>query len=192
MTPWPATERPRRAAVSAFGFSGTNAHVIVERCHRNSGRVRSRRPGTAALSARTPAALDTLAATLADWLEATPCSVADVGLTLATRRTVFANRRAVVGATPAELAARLRNVAPPQSSPPLGDPTRGKLEELARLWAEGGEIDWARLSRSSGARMTSLPGHPFQRQRYWPDPVVDEDRPPHTGAPPPIRGRTNR
>ncbi|WP_033287388.1 ketoacyl-synthetase C-terminal extension domain-containing protein, partial [Streptomyces sp. NRRL F-525] len=61
-TPWPETDHPRRAAVSSFGISGTNAHVIIEQAPpmdpspvEEAGAASD--PVAWVLSARTPAAL---------------------------------------------------------------------------------------------------------------------------------------
>jgi acyl transferase domain-containing protein len=180
LTSWPVTGRPRRAGVSSFGFSGTNAHVILQAAPAD-------RPTSGArseivvlpISARNVAALDEYAATLADWLTSAPRNLADVGYTLAVRRKEFAHRRAVVGATAAELASALRGGA---TAPKQDDRLRSRLTELSRLWTNGTSVDWARLYGSSGARVISMPGHPFQRQPHWSDPV----------APPTVAGPTDR
>ena len=113
-TAWPAGDRPRRAAVSSFGYSGTNAHVILE-AYAEERRPVSRwgpsdrhRPAEAdetphaprthrvlPLSGKSSAALRELAAKYLGFL--TPESpLADVAWTAGVGRSHFAYRAGVV------------------------------------------------------------------------------------------------
>ncbi|SCL26445.1 Acyl transferase domain-containing protein [Micromonospora pallida] len=59
-TPWPAVDRPRRAAVSSFGMSGTNTHLILEQpdpAPDRADRPALPVPGPVLLTGRTRAAL---------------------------------------------------------------------------------------------------------------------------------------
>ncbi|WTA85724.1 SDR family NAD(P)-dependent oxidoreductase [Streptomyces antimycoticus] len=104
--PWPETGRIRRAGVSAFGASGTNAHAIIEQAPEEEP------SGTSAegdapvgggavpwvLSAKTEPGLRAQAERLLARLSEDPeLSPADVGLSLATTRALFDHRAVVVG-----------------------------------------------------------------------------------------------
>ncbi|PKT67018.1 polyketide synthase, partial [Streptomyces populi] len=105
---WPRGERPRRAAVSSFGISGTNAHVILEEAPESletaeavetpevSGAGERLVPWV--VSGRTGAALraqaDRLAAFVNGHPEADPAAVAS---TLATGRAHLEHRAVVIG-----------------------------------------------------------------------------------------------
>ncbi|HEY8979960.1 MAG TPA: type I polyketide synthase, partial [Streptomyces sp.] len=115
---WEPGDRPRRAAVSSFGISGTNAHVIVEEAPRPEDLDESENEpapvGAPApvvpwvLSARSAAALREQAGRLAAW----PVSdVADAAWSLVASRAEFEHRAVVVGADHAELVAGLALVA---------------------------------------------------------------------------------
>ncbi|HET7695320.1 MAG TPA: SDR family NAD(P)-dependent oxidoreductase [Vicinamibacterales bacterium] len=97
LQPWTAGEgAPRRAGVSSFGFGGTNAHVILEEAPAAETSAPSRSHQLLVLSARTPTALESATARLADELQRQPLSIADAAYTLAVGRRPFAQRRAVV------------------------------------------------------------------------------------------------
>ncbi|BBC30131.1 Polyketide synthase [Streptomyces graminofaciens] len=117
-TPWPANDHPRRAGVSSFGASGTNAHAVleappaetealadveradVEDVAVEDAAVEAEAPNPVAwlLSAKGETALRAQAAALHTHLTDTPqARPLDVGLSLATGRSRFADRAVVVG-----------------------------------------------------------------------------------------------
>ncbi|MEV7045354.1 type I polyketide synthase, partial [Amycolatopsis sp. NPDC051061] len=100
---WPETGAPRRAGVSSFGVGGTNAHVVLEAAPASPPEESEapQGPTTWVLSARTAEALREQAGLLRKHV--TDQRPGDVGLALATARTAWEHRAAVVGGTVEDL-----------------------------------------------------------------------------------------
>ena len=134
--PWAPGRRPRRAAVSSFGISGTNAHLIVEEPPARPVAEPTAPPLDAVpwlVSAKSEAALADQASRLAAHVDADPELVPlDVGFELATKRAQFERRAAVVGQDRDQLAAGLAALAAGRTAPGLitGEPVAGKTAFL--------------------------------------------------------------
>jgi acyl transferase domain-containing protein/acyl-CoA synthetase (AMP-forming)/AMP-acid ligase II/acyl carrier protein len=106
---WPVSKR-RLAGVSAFGFGGTNAHVIVEEAPGQILPINEvERPvHVLALSAQSKTALQALAGRYVTWLTANQgASAADISFSANTGRAHFTHRLAVMATTTGQLRERL-------------------------------------------------------------------------------------
>ncbi|MBD9358029.1 type I polyketide synthase [Methylomonas albis] len=109
---WPATEKPRLAGVSSFGFSGSNVHVVLEGAPLEvapANEAAAERPlHLLCLSARTRDGLTAQAARYADYLGCVaPTALADVCYSANTSRSVFEYRLLIAAADPAEMRGKL-------------------------------------------------------------------------------------
>jgi acyl transferase domain-containing protein/NAD(P)-dependent dehydrogenase (short-subunit alcohol dehydrogenase family)/acyl carrier protein/SAM-dependent methyltransferase len=156
----------RRAAVSSFGFSGTNAHVVVEQ-HLSASDSRpspSIKPLPFLLSAHTPEALLAVRTELADWLRGDGLghSLADIALTLSSGRAALSVRWAVAAPSREALLRALDAEADATSDD-------GEWSELCALWRSGAGSAAAAALDALGGRRIQLPGYPFQHRRFWID-----------------------
>ncbi|GAB3888355.1 hypothetical protein GCM10029964_055870 [Kibdelosporangium lantanae] len=125
--PWPRSERTRRAGVSAFGFSGTNAHVILEEAGPSPDvtGVATMPVVPWVLSARTAAALRARAGDIASFADS--ATARDIGASLVTGKSTFTHRAVVLGRNTGELAAGSTALADDRPAPDVvsgvaGDP----------------------------------------------------------------------
>jgi acyl transferase domain-containing protein/acyl-CoA synthetase (AMP-forming)/AMP-acid ligase II/acyl carrier protein len=116
---WPHGERKRLAGVSAFGFGGTNAHVVVEEAPEPPhAETDAERPlHVIALSARDEKALRELAERYSAHANGHEDSVGDICHTANTGRQAFEHRLTAVCANRIELRDRLRAFSEGQSDP---------------------------------------------------------------------------
>ncbi|NVB40696.1 SDR family NAD(P)-dependent oxidoreductase [Pseudenhygromyxa sp. WMMC2535] len=200
LRPWPRrADAPRIAAISSFGFSGTNAHILVEEAPAPAPREprAAGEPQLILLSARTQTALAARLRSLLDLCqgpEAGALELADLAHTLHRGRVHMRWRIAWVVDDLDELRAQLsaalaqpscgRELAPPsQAQRGLFDKLgallassaldrgsrRGALVALADLYTSGLVCAWALLHDPASARRLRLPTYTFDERGYWLD-----------------------
>ncbi|WP_369182050.1 type I polyketide synthase [Streptomyces sp. Y1] len=143
---WPRGEQPRRAAVSSFGISGTNAHVILEEApaveQPDAAEPWPAGPVPWILSAKTAPALAAQAARLADAELDPRARPVDVARSLATGRAVLDHRAVVLAADHGAARRALRALADGQPSAALVTGTAGAARKVAFVFPGQGS-QWA-------------------------------------------------
>ena len=198
MVDWPRhPERPPGAAVSSFGISGTNAHVVIEGYTDPPAAEDNPRDGqdrVLPLSGKTGDALRELAQRYLLWLDehieespsdgdAAATLLADMAWTAGVGRAHFTYRKSIVFNDPVSLrgglealaqtdAAALTPVEPSGAYRPSGseeaEGDRNALAQAAAQAYEAGEtVSFTELFAGENRRRIPLPGYPFQRRRYW-------------------------
>src|SRR5215475_8006454 len=153
--PWPENGHPRRAGISAFGISGTNAHTVIEQAPAPDGPAPESAspeparpvPGLLAwpVSAKTGQALRDHAGRLLEFLRSHPeLAPADVAHAL-TGRALLDQRAVVVGTERQQLLDGLRALAVGRSSPYLVQGVAGEPAKTVFVFPGQGS-QWAGMA----------------------------------------------
>ncbi len=158
-------DRPRRGAVSSFGFSGTNVHAVLQ----EASSVAPIAPMSidchlAVFSADNAAGLKRVLQQMEAWLATTLTrpAIGDVCATLARGRSHLKHRAAFAVTGLDELRAAIRDPARAAAG------ATGEIADLMRAYLSGGDVRWDRLYPDGGFGRIPIPSYPFERRRCWP------------------------
>lgn len=171
---------PRRAAVSAFGFSGANCHVVVEEAPAMPDTAEALRwqvgtwvvPVSAPTRERLRAHVEQLLVALSE----EGVELGEVAYTLQAGRREFPHRAVVVASSLEELRSGWRaflagrevpSLQVAQARPGVTPASESSPAALATAWVNGAEVDWRGLAGGTPPRRVLLPGLPFARRRCW-------------------------
>jgi phthiocerol/phenolphthiocerol synthesis type-I polyketide synthase A len=155
-TDWPSkgeSGQPRRAGVSAFGFGGTNAHVVLEQGPELPP-VAVDQPGNGAVttlvvSAKTADRIASTAGTLAEWMDGAGAhvTVAELAHALNHHRSRYAKFATVAALDRAQAVAGLRALAAGESADGVVAPHEGRCRPGTVFVYSGQGSQWAGMGR---------------------------------------------
>lgn len=183
---------PRRAGISSFGATGSNAHIILEehipQAAEQDVSLSSDSDISAVipLSARNQERLRVYAKRLLDFLH-DGIQIRDLAYTLQVGREPMEERVTFLASGIQELSDQLKAFIEGRKTIQhcwKGRVSRGsepsrpaesvhklleqrKLDQIAEQWANGSGVDWKLLYDGNKPKRISLPTYPFERVRYW-------------------------
>ena len=192
--PWTTPQgKPRCAAVSSFGFSGTNAHMVVEEYlppeewNHTTNRHAPGQPVLMVLSAKDDKQLKHYADRMIHFIQDHPSiNLEQMAYTLQVGREPMECRLAFLALSQAEVLQTFEMYRSGKRPPHLltaaftGENKKdrnnrpyktfevGQWQEAANWWIQGGEVDWKQLYGDQLPQRMNLPTYPFKRKRFWP------------------------
>ncbi len=192
LQPWGVKENhTRKAAVSSFGFSGTNAHIVIEEYIppvKLKPQQSTEKPVLFVLSAKTEERLKAYAGSMRSFIAAREnINMPDMAYTLQIGRPAMEHRLAVLAASREQLLSALEGYINGKlnSNVFTGSKSNGStaafdglkeiseinheetLTKAAKAWVNGGRCDWTSFYDGFSLNRINLPTYPFARERYW-------------------------
>ncbi len=181
----------RRASISSFGFSGTNAHLVLEEYVPAKTSIKTNEEVIIPLAGKDKGTLKRMAENLKEFLlKKKDVSLRDLAYTFQTGRTFFGERLVLIAKNKEELVEKLNsylsdggiksitgNVNNESSNFSLTGKAgeayikasidEKELASLGQLWCNGMHIDWNLLYVKDRPIKISVPTYPFSKESYW-------------------------
>lgn len=186
---WTTTGFPRRCAVSAFGFSGTNCHLLLEEAPIQKHSAQSKMY-IFALSAKSVDSMENLIEKYLCYIKQnSDINISDLCYTATCGRNHYAYRFALCVENVEDLKKKLRSIANGDKEQykitenisyskeelnayinlAISNTSERKiyLDKIAQLYAQGAEVDWIRLFSDAQYYRISAPTYEFEKNRCW-------------------------